>query len=462
MGRKFIIYADTDDNICPSPLGTWESVRQGSTGASWATSGDSTSTTASVRVGTLSPNYRAFQYRVAFDTTSIPKRSLSIEFNVTSTTSPSTQEAGSAWEVRKHQWDRSTKDIPGGNHAQVFQGAAAYAALPLVATAESLHGSASGYNKLSGTVTVDANYLGLIFTSNRLLNPTPPAGEDVFHFRTADNTLTQPFITLEDPTEIFNATSYNSGSGTFTVPEGVTEIQVEGWGGGGGGGLDTAQEPGGGGAAYASSTFAVTPGQQINYSVGAAGNPGSAGGDSWAFDASTLLAKGGGGGNGATAGQGGSAAASIGQIKFSGGNGGAQQSGGGSRAGSGGGAAASSEGNGAPGSPGSAGASGPGGVGVAGAGSGGRGSAGGFNDATPGTAPGGGGGGKGTGPSSTSQPGGGGRVTVSWYTLEPAPSGGTSLKAYVAGAFVSKPVKFWNGTSWLVKPVKRWNGSTWV
>jgi hypothetical protein len=332
---------------------------------------------------------------------------------------------------------------------------------------------AKGPIRTSGRVTIPRTTTKLTLLSDaspaikmalfcsRIRGTAPSGGpqESLVEFHTADasGTTLDPYLQLE--LEVF-ITSYTSGAGIFTVPPNVTSLTVEGWGGGGGGGIDASQEPGGGGAAYAKSVFAVTPGQQINYSVGAGGNPGNAGADSWVFNASTLLAKGGGGGNAATPGAGGLAASSIGEIKFSGGSGGAQQGGGGTRGGSGGGAAASEEGNGASGSSGSSGVGGAGGIGVAGAGSGGRGSAGGGNDALPGTSPGGGGGGKGTGASSTSQPGGSGRIIFRY--VESLPSGNTSLKAYVAGAFVTKPVKFWSGTSWLVKPVKRWNSSAWV
>ncbi len=145
-----------------------------------------------------------------------------------------------------------------------------------------------------------------------------------------------------------------SGS-SWKVPSGVTTlISVEAWGGGGGaGGRNQGYScGGGGGGAYARvENLAVTPGQTINYSVGAGGLSyshanGDAGGDTWFVNTSTLLAKGGGGGfclsGNYNGGSGGSAASSVGTVKFSGGSGGAADSyGGGS-----GGAAASPSGNG--------------------------------------------------------------------------------------------------------------------
>ena len=64
-----------------------------------------------------------------------------------------------------------------------------------------------------------------------------------------------------------------SGSTTFTVPSGITEIIVEVWGAGGAGGRNTDSKAtgGGGGGAYTISTLAVTPGDEFNITIGAAG-----------------------------------------------------------------------------------------------------------------------------------------------------------------------------------------------
>ena len=68
-----------------------------------------------------------------------------------------------------------------------------------------------------------------------------------------------------------------SGSGTFTVPPNVTEIEVEMWGAGAGA---TVRIPpignelilcGGGGGAYKRAIITVTPGDVINYNVGGGG-----------------------------------------------------------------------------------------------------------------------------------------------------------------------------------------------
>jgi len=69
-----------------------------------------------------------------------------------------------------------------------------------------------------------------------------------------------------------------SGNYTFTVPTGVTSLQVEAWGAGGGGGAaNTTQYSlagGGAGGAYVSYTISVTPGTTYYYTVGTGGASG--------------------------------------------------------------------------------------------------------------------------------------------------------------------------------------------
>ncbi len=177
----------------------------------------------------------------------------------------------------------------------------------------------------------------------------------------------------------------STGSHTFTVPVGVTEITVEAWGGGGSGGSRTGstnRASGGGGGAYARSTLTVIPSQSINLFIGAGSSSTSPGADSWFMNTATLLAKGGTSAISATIGIGGSAIASKGDYTFSGGDGGERAAGisggGGSSAGS------SSHGNNGNGLQGGAAPVG------GGAGGNGRNSA---NPGNPGGAPGGGGGG---------------------------------------------------------------------
>ncbi|MDO8925764.1 MAG: hypothetical protein Q7U94_02495 [Sideroxyarcus sp.] len=132
------------------------------------------------------------------------------------------------------------------------------------------------------------------------------------------------------------ATVTYTASGTWTVPAGVTSVDVEVWGGGGaGGGQDQNSDGGGGGGggAYSKVTgLVVIPGNNYTVVVGAGGGgvaagTGGIGGDSYFINAATVMAKGGAGGAPSTGtppagGAGGSAAAGVGTTKFSGGNGG--------------------------------------------------------------------------------------------------------------------------------------------
>jgi hypothetical protein len=115
-------------------------------------------------------------------------------------------------------------------------------------------------------------------------------------------------------------------NGTFVVPEGVTEVTVQAWGAGGKGGRTFSQTVacgGGGGGAYASSTMEVSPGAAYPVHVGIGTEYLTLYGDvdTWFGSTTTLFAKGGYNGSNGPAGDGGSAAESIGDVKFSGGNG---------------------------------------------------------------------------------------------------------------------------------------------
>lgn len=51
------------------------------------------------------------------------------------------------------------------------------------------------------------------------------------------------------------------------------------------------------------------------------------------------------------------------------------------------------------------------------------------------------------------------------FNSTPAPSSANKgrLRVYTSStATAIKPVKVWNGSSWVIKPVKVWNGSSWV
>lgn len=70
---------------------------------------------------------------------------------------------------------------------------------------------------------------------------------------------------------------YSGGDQYFTVPEGVTTLNVKMWGAGGGGGYAGGWWYGyaGGGGGYTQATVSVTPGQQYMVMVGQGGNSGS-------------------------------------------------------------------------------------------------------------------------------------------------------------------------------------------
>lgn len=196
------------------------------------------------------------------------------------------------------------------------------------------------------------------------------------------------------PTKAEAVTDTFTASGTWTAPTGVTSVSVEVWGGGGGSGYHNGG--GGGGGAYSKvNALAVTPGNNYTVTVGAGGGESQDGGDSWFSSSGTVMAKGGGYGycgffcdkNNGVGGAGGQSSLGVGDIKYSGGDGGLGAY---YTPGGGGGAAAGSTGNGDPGDSYTAG--GGGGTGAGGGGNGGNG-----DDlscpipsTTSGTAPGGG------------------------------------------------------------------------
>jgi hypothetical protein len=98
------------------------------------------------------------------------------------------------------------------------------------------------------------------------------------------------------PTNLQEFTS----NGTFTVPSGITSLQVELVGGGGGSGIVSASPSvvgaGGGSGAYTRALLTVTPGSTYNVVVGSAGDPEVAGGDTIVSDsAQNVVAFAGGG-----------------------------------------------------------------------------------------------------------------------------------------------------------------------
>ena len=112
-----------------------------------------------------------------------------------------------------------------------------------------------------------------------------------------------------------------SGS-SWTVPSGVTDVQVEclgpgGNGGDGGIGSGLGGSGGGGGAYAKKNSLSVTPGGSVSYQLGAGGS----GTDVWFSSSGTVLAKAGANASGTTLGAGGASGSCIGDTVYSGGSG---------------------------------------------------------------------------------------------------------------------------------------------
>jgi len=112
-------------------------------------------------------------------------------------------------------------------------------------------------------------------------------------------------------------------SGTWVVPNGVTEVIVETWGGGGRGSTrsSTSHGAGGGGGGYSRSIISVTPGDSYIYTIGQGGNNSNINGGATTFGSSLVVANGGTGAsnNSTTGGIGG--AVGTGDVTYAGGNG---------------------------------------------------------------------------------------------------------------------------------------------
>ena len=227
----------------------------------------------------------------------------------------------------------------------------------------------------------------------------------------------------------------SSGTYTFTVPLGVTQVFFEVWGGGGGShNSGTARRPGAGGGAYAASYIATTPGETYTVIVGSggsAGNPPQSGQPSLVvFEGATnVLAAGGGVPTTTTIGLGGTVAASIGQIRYAGGDGGQRS---GTSGGGGGGGSAFTNANGSAGGNGSGSSGGAGGAGTGNGGNGGNNGQGGQS----GQFPGGGGGGRGENGGSSGG-GAGGQAILTYEVNDLTPfdfAFSTPERSFITGA----------------------------
>ena len=117
--------------------------------------------------------------------------------------------------------------------------------------------------------------------------------------------MSKGYLTQRIPTRVlFTA----AGAWTWTVPAGITRVEINQIGGGGGGAGASAGQAGGGGGGggRVKKIFTVSPGDTLSGTVGAGGTAGSAGvnnatagGDTTILQNGTLIATGGGGGAGA-------------------------------------------------------------------------------------------------------------------------------------------------------------------
>jgi hypothetical protein len=84
------------------------------------------------------------------------------------------------------------------------------------------------------------------------------------------------YFKLLNPYKNKKGLQYFTSSGSFTVPQGIHQIQVEVWGGGGGGSSGSVSliGNGGGGGGYGMGIFDVTPGDVLSATIGAAGAAG--------------------------------------------------------------------------------------------------------------------------------------------------------------------------------------------
>ena len=134
--------------------------------------------------------------------------------------------------------------------------------------------------------------------------------------------------------------TFTAGSGTWTVPLGVTSVQVLVVAGGGGGGSSGGGGGGGAGGVLASSGYGVTAGQGYTITVGAGGPGGSAAGGASSnggnsvFDTLTAVG-GGGGGQSNTSGSAGGSGGGVGRDSSSSITGGAGTPGQGNKGGDG-------------------------------------------------------------------------------------------------------------------------------
>ena len=176
----------------------------------------------------------------------------------------------------------------------------------------------------TGAMRTDIPTIGALTTSNLSANAnitgsqlSPMAG--IVGTQLVDHTITARQLEFGIAEKQLRSQAF-SGNGTFTVPAGVTNVIVTGYGGGGGGTQGTPEQTfgssgggiyyyppqdGHGGGAAIPGTFiaSVTPGQVLTVVIGAGGGPGADGGVSRVIGVSSIIFGGSAGGAGSPNGQ---------------------------------------------------------------------------------------------------------------------------------------------------------------
>ena len=125
--------------------------------------------------------------------------------------------------------------------------------------------SGLSFNTSTGALTGDANAVGSDTTSNFTITAT---GSDASDPDYAGTLATAYSLTIAAPV----IASYTStGAGTFSVPTGLTTVDVLVVAGGGGAGVGNGSTGGGAGGLIYRPAFPVTPGGSVSYSIGSGG-----------------------------------------------------------------------------------------------------------------------------------------------------------------------------------------------
>jgi len=131
--------------------------------------------------------------------------------------------------------------------------------ITITAKTNSSHGTVEINGASSITYTPAANYTGsdnFTYTISDLAGATSTATASVT-------------IPVSDGTVLFNSAA--AGSFSYTVPGGVSYVDIEGWGGGANGTLISGLNVGGGGGGYFKKHIAVTQGQVVAGNIAAGG-----------------------------------------------------------------------------------------------------------------------------------------------------------------------------------------------